>query len=599
LERKLRAGSSPAAGSCFRSGEAVSLSGSPSFMSSSLTHETDDIPREDRWLAAIVFGLALVLRMLYAWHFRIDSDEPQHLHVVWGWTQGMLPYRDFFDNHTPVFQALCAPLFHLLGVRADILGPMRLAMIPLFAMTIVCVWKISASFFSPRIALWTAVLAALYPPFFLSSVEFRPDELWALLWLLMLAVLATGRVSPKRMALAGGLLGFSFCVSMKTSLFAVALALAFAGAFWMRRRLGGPPGSPMFGFRCGATFLAGVLLLPALVLAFFLAHGAGRQMYYCVIQHNMLSEGHGVGGMLKSLLRWLRWVPLIALGGLAIARRPLPRELRVRQAFVFFAAAFYCITLLTFWPIITAEDYLPLYPALMISAAPAALWFANLVARTLGAREAIVPALLAAMELGAIVFIEPPMVDQTAEKTGIIADVLKMTDPGDFVMDGKGETIYRRRPFYYVMEGLTLRRFKRGLLEDDIPQRLIDTRAPIATLRRMPEKGKEFIRANYVPIAYRLRTLGKVVCESPRRNAAPIRFDVEIPARYTLVTAAGRAVGLLDGTPFEGPRELAPGPHEFVPAPARGQIILVWAQALERGFSPFSPIKPDVTTEQD
>jgi hypothetical protein len=233
-----------------QSGEAISLHRFPHPpMSLPSTPSANDIPRHDRWLAWIALGLALGLRTLYALHFRIDSDEPQHLHVVWGWTQGMLPYREFFDNHTPLFQALCAPLFHLLGVRADILGPMRLAMIPLFALTIACVWKIAATFFTPRVALWTAVLAGFYPYYFLSSVEFRPDELWALLWLLILAVLATGRVSPKRMFVAGSLVGISFCVSMKTSLLAAALLLAFLSAFWMRRLLGGPRTGPLFMLR--------------------------------------------------------------------------------------------------------------------------------------------------------------------------------------------------------------------------------------------------------------------------------------------------------------------------------------------------------------
>ena len=69
----------------------------------------------DCWAAALLLTAGLVLRFFYIWHFRIDSDEPQHLHVVWAWANGMLPYRDVFDNHAPVFQALCAPPFHLLG----------------------------------------------------------------------------------------------------------------------------------------------------------------------------------------------------------------------------------------------------------------------------------------------------------------------------------------------------------------------------------------------------------------------------------------------------------------------------------------------------
>ena len=36
-------------------------------------------------LAAGIFGLILVLHWFYLNRFRWDSDEPQHLHVVWAW----------------------------------------------------------------------------------------------------------------------------------------------------------------------------------------------------------------------------------------------------------------------------------------------------------------------------------------------------------------------------------------------------------------------------------------------------------------------------------------------------------------------------------
>ncbi len=60
-------------------------------------------------------GGLIALRILYAFVYRVDSDEPQHLHVVWGWAHGMIQYRDFFDNHSPLFQMLCAPLMRRPG----------------------------------------------------------------------------------------------------------------------------------------------------------------------------------------------------------------------------------------------------------------------------------------------------------------------------------------------------------------------------------------------------------------------------------------------------------------------------------------------------
>src|SRR5438270_1872160 len=72
---------------------------------------------------AIRVGLAVVLvvalKLLFL-GYAIDTDEPQHLHVVWGWSVDLLPYRDFFDNHAPLFHALFVPLFRLIGERPDV-----------------------------------------------------------------------------------------------------------------------------------------------------------------------------------------------------------------------------------------------------------------------------------------------------------------------------------------------------------------------------------------------------------------------------------------------------------------------------------------------
>ena len=301
--------------------------------------------------------------------------------------------------------------------------------------------------------------------------------------------------------------------------------------------------------RNGAAFLAGVLVLPALVAGFFHHAGSGKTDVLLVIQHNIIHEHQAFGARVRPILRWLRWFPLLGIGGAIIASRQVSRDTRLRQAFVFFAAAFYYITLASFWPVLTDEDYLPSYPALMISAAPAALWLSSRASKTMGFAEPILPALLAVIELGVIGFTASPFVDQTVSKTGLIANVLRLTEPGDYVMDAKGETIYRERPFNYVLERMTNSRIKNGSIIDNIPERLIATRTPLTTTTglRMPQAGKEFIKANYVPIAFRLLTLGKVICERSS-NRSSVQFEVVIPARYTLASAAGRAEGVLDGT---------------------------------------------------
>ena len=88
------------------------------------------VSARERTAALILLGAATLLRLPYIFHYRINSDEPQHLHVVWGWTRGLLQYRDVSDNHSPLFHLLMAPLLALIGERPDAVVLMRFAIDP-------------------------------------------------------------------------------------------------------------------------------------------------------------------------------------------------------------------------------------------------------------------------------------------------------------------------------------------------------------------------------------------------------------------------------------------------------------------------------------
>src|SRR5438105_15602562 len=122
--------------------------------------------RGERLIVIILAVGVGVLRAVAFFHYRFDSDEPQHLHVAWGWTQGLLQYRDFFDNHTPLFHILFSPLVAWHGERTDILDYMRFAMVPIWFVSLWCVSRIARAFFSPRAGLWAPVLIALLPWWF-------------------------------------------------------------------------------------------------------------------------------------------------------------------------------------------------------------------------------------------------------------------------------------------------------------------------------------------------------------------------------------------------------------------------------------------------
>jgi len=451
------------------------------------------------------------------------------------------------------------------------------------------------------------VLAAFCPPlhlsdefavdgFYLSSIEFRPDQLWALLWMCILVLLLTGRARPRRIFLAGLLCGLAFSVSMKTTLLLVALALGLAGALLVRRAAGGfdVEWARLLG-RSGAG-VAGILIAPALIILYFYTHGAVQPLYDCVIRHNILpgSNSHGLSnGSIKCCLAGLA---AALIGGYIISRLGKPIAVRTRIGFVYFAALFYLTVLRAFWPVITEEDYLPFYPVMMLSVAPALVWLA-----TVAMRNVYLPGpLLAGAEMIAILVTTSPFQDQTVDKIGMVADTLKLTTPTDFVMDSKGETIYRNRPYPYVFESRTFHRIKMGIIPDDVPAYLVKTRTPLAASTfRMPHKGRDFIKANYVPIAFRLRALGLVLRGAGMAPSKRCYFHVAVPQRYTLVTPEGSAAGVLDGTPFIEPRELASGNHVFVPEGSPDRLILIWANVVERGYTPFAKIKEDRQTPQD
>lgn len=548
-------------------------------------------------IAAALFTVTAILRVAYVFSYPVNSDEPQHLHVVWGWTQGLLPYRDFFDNHTPLFHLLFAPLLAVLGERSDILSLMRLAMIPLGIVILWSTYRIGRELFSSRAGLWAAVLTGLLPSVFIHALEFRTDVLWSALWLVALAVLIRGRMTMARCFLGGVLLGAAFSVSMKTFLLLAALAVAVPGAIVLTVECR----SWFSGARLslGAAALAGLLLVPLSWMSFFVIQGAWTPFFYGVVRHNIIDlpglnpwQAHPWHVVLSPaallLLCWAAW---------AVARRAPDADLGARRVVVLLTAGLYFLAVNTVWPTFTAQDYLPFYPLLVVLLTPSILAAPSFLIPPEGSfrpgrpRFGVLAAgLVAVVEVGYLLTAVPLHYNGGDNETALLADVLKLTQPGDPVMDLKGETVFRSRPFYYILETITKERMRRGLIADDIPERLIATRTCVAIpdTAAFPPRARAFLKENYLSVGH-LRVAGRLLASPTGEGAGPVPFEIRIPARYAVVAENGRAAGLLDGRPYDGPRFLESGPHELRPSSGSRSMALVWAQAVERGYSPFAP----------
>lgn len=530
--------------------------------------------------------LLLLARVACVYTWRIDSDEPQHLHVIWGWANGLLQYRDIFDNHAPLFHLMYVPVYAAFGERPDILNIMRLATIPLYLTALWAVYLIGRELYSRQIGLWSALIAGLYPKFFLTSLEFRADDLWIVPWLLALAVLVREQLRLPHLFLAGMLLGIGLSASMKTSFLLMALALAALIIMLLQHK---SVRKPFSHYVVGAAaMVAGMALVPLMLIVYFYADGALAKMYYAVIQHNIVpSLGHWkhLGHTLFTLL-WM--VPMIIVMTWLLQRTCIDANRRQRRTLIFLTFSMALLWLNGFWPLITRQDFLPLIPlAVVVAAGELKQLFASggYPIAEQQFRYAAVMLMLAGLELGLVVAKQHGKMHEPILEFPLLTETLQLTHPGEAIMDLKGETIFRPRPFYYVLEGVTRKRMELGMIQDSIPEDIVRTRTTVAgpDSDYLPGRGRQFINQNFIPVG-QLRVAGQWL----KSQEGEVTFDIRIPASYALVAEQGSVNGLLDGAPYVGPRQLAAGRHVFRPvALADGRLAVIWSPAIKRGFSPF------------
>lgn len=191
--------------------------------------------------ASVVVTLAALGSWL--WFSRVryfDPDEFEHLHFAWCISKGMVPYRDFFEHHSPWFHYALAALmpfyqvdrrfddtlaFICLARRIDLmLAAAALALTFLLAR----LWRGSRSG-------WIAIaLLAATPVFARKTFEIRPDVLALVLWLgclvALVRALSAASLSVRRrevlFALSGLLLGSAIMTTQKLLMVMPAFALA-------------------------------------------------------------------------------------------------------------------------------------------------------------------------------------------------------------------------------------------------------------------------------------------------------------------------------------------------------------------------------------
>lgn len=502
--------------------------------------------RSERILLWLTVAAALVLRTLAYFRYRFDSDEQQHLHVTWGWTAGKIQYRDLFDNHAPLFHMLTAPILAIFGERADILLWMRAPMLILFGIVVWATWDLARRLYDERVAAWAAALLMLFPPFFLKSLEFRTDNLWNAFWMLALV----GVLCGWRPFLIGFLLGCAAATTPKTSVLVIAIVTAALMLRIFRKE--------RLNMRAALEALGGFAVVPATLTIYFASAGALDELVYCVFTFN---------GRV-ALMREHLWIgrALFPFTFAAVAYAAWRgREAERRRWLLAVVIGVFTVTVTGFWPLISPRDFLPMMPLLAIFAAA-----------TL--RPVMPIAVTVVVFTGSLWYYAGRFENHTDWHITMMNQALRLTRPGERLLDYKGETIYRERPFYYALEIVTREQMAKGIIPDTIAQDVVRTRtyAAQADGAMWPPAGRAWLSDHFVNLG-RLRAAGQWV----KKDGT---FTIGVPGEYVVLDANGEARGRLDGTPYTGARMLSAGAHQFQ---GDKDVCVVWAPAFRRGHSPF------------
>ncbi|MBS1819483.1 MAG: glycosyltransferase family 39 protein [Acidobacteria bacterium] len=212
-----------------------------------------------------------------------DPDEFQHLHATWAVSQGLVPFRDFFEHHMPAMQLLLAPLMRVYDIAGSADAMVQFLFVARTAMAVCAGLAIvlTALLARDRNGGWStgfiaAALLGTSVVFLQRSLEIRPDTPSLPLWIASLALLARASTTPEPGASRRWFVVAGLCVGGALA-FNQKLLLAGPGlAIWASVYVRDRASRDGYLSAMGALVLFGLAAAVPLgvVVVWFAAHGA-------------------------------------------------------------------------------------------------------------------------------------------------------------------------------------------------------------------------------------------------------------------------------------------------------------------------------------
>jgi hypothetical protein len=470
----------------------------------------------------VCFLFSIILRGALTLNRELDIDEFQHLHAAWMVSQHYILYKDFWENHTPLFYYLLLPLFRLCR-EGTILVLIARVIMSFTALGILALTYVLARVAHDRKTSFLAVLILSYMFIFVQkSIEVRPDQLLVILWLasLWISIRAFSTHRTSGFFYAGLLVGIGFLFAPKALLPYAAMGFTFLVQCYLRNS----KGAFLRFLKFHSVYTLGFLIPIALCLALFYHMGTLKEMLASTVLENFKYPNiYRPTYLLK--LRNICFF-LLAAAGLIIHLRHLRKSSLAASAnqlvlllpslflfivFLFFMTAPYAQSALLFVPILaiyaaealrkSIDGMMMPHPNLDIERgklfkvrAKNLLFFTAAIATGL-----VIPATMLLLKAR-------PFTRTNADQFERMEYVLTRTRPTDVIFDGKSAYIFRPQAYFYsALFQAIVWRIQRGDIKQDIPQSLIRTNCRVVIyderVSTLPEPVQLFLKDHYEPSA--------------------------------------------------------------------------------------------------
>lgn len=554
----------------------------------------------DRWGGRVAPLVAVAAVAALSSQRFFQMDEFVFVRAAWLVARGEIPYRDFFEHHTPAFYALLAIPLRWAPESSAALTWARLACLPLALGLLMATAGLARRLVGSRAAAAATLGLVAVPGFLFRLIEVRPDLLAAGAFVACVGLLAgSGGKPTRRAALAGILWSLAVLSTQKALYYAwgpALLALVEALRSVDRRKV----------VPAARVFVGTVAACIVLVLAALAALSALAPFWEQNVELALAWQGSGgsfpVWRFLGPVMAggW-PWFALLAVGIFDFVRRRRGSELG-RETVVWLTAAVSGALSLVVNPVPWPYNFLPVFPVLVPwvgmglervgewGGGPwrrdrAAAWFlllAGLVAAPAFVRE---------------------LARGQGEQRRLVDRVLTATRPTEAVFDSNGGYLFRPSAYWIWYHSAAMRRLLAGQFEREVVPSLLQSGA-VAWLEddrflELPAPVQQFVRSHYQRFDGALHLWGQAFAPPATAGiAASASFLAPRSGIYLAARSAGAERGTatlsvdgVDWSPGET-RRLEAGPHRVVvrrDAPGgEEQLFVLWLPADGVPWAPMA-----------